>query len=590
MVYILGLHDTHNPGAALFKDNQLISVACEEHLSRTKHEYGFPERSIKYVLAKSGINPSQIDYVTLDARTTNSGYYQVRRNATFSVSDYWLEQESYWFPKLYKNANPSYASLFPNHLQPSFYAIPNEGLSPEEMWTLRCNSIASYLSISPERVVHVDHHQSHAQYGCFFHSSSPDYLGNEYLVITIDGGGDDHNASISIFRDNQLTELRRYQNCNIGRIYRYITLLLGMRPADHEFKVMGLAAYSSSSYGQEAYEIFANTLNVQGLNFYYKTEIKDHFFYFKDKLKHIRFDNIAFGVQKFTENLICDWIANIVREYGIRKVLLSGGVAQNIKATQLLLTRGIVDAVFVPPGPGDESICIGGASRFFQDRFQSKSPALSNSPSPYFYLETPISDLESHLTSFKKEFIVTPATPASVAHLLSTGEVVGRINLSEPMEFGARALGNRSFLADPRSQETINTINRLIKVRDFWMPFAPSILDEYFEDYMQSQPGACDLYMSVAFDSTSLAKETIPACLHPFDKTARPQRVLSSLNPSYHELISEFYKITGVPVLLNTSLNIHGDPIVATLDDGLDTLRRSGLKHLYVDNYLISKK
>ena len=188
----------------------------------------------------------------------------------------------------------------------------------------------------------------------------------------------------------------------------------------------------------------------------------------------------------------------------------------------------------------------------------------------------------------KPDWKVRKVKPSDVAELIANGDVVSRFGL-ESMEFGARALGNRSIIADPRRPDVIHHINKLVKMRDFWMPFAPSILAERESDYMINPKGIDGRFMAVGFDSTELAKEHLPAGLHPFDRSARPQIVHKEDNPSYHALIKAFEDLTGVGALMNTSFNIHGEPIVGTPDDAFDTFARCGLHHLLIGEWLISK-
>ena len=175
-----------------------------------------------------------------------------------------------------------------------------------------------------------------------------------------------------------------------------------------------------------------------------------------------------------------------------------------------------------------------------------------------------------------------------VALLLSKGEIVARFS-SDKVEFGARALGGRSIIADPRNPRVIHRINKLIKMRDFWMPFAPSILETRKKDYLVFQKDVDASYMSIGFRTKLIAVKDIPAGIHPFDHTARPQVVKKSENPEYFELIKEFEKITGVGAVMNTSFNIHGDAIVLTPEDAVNTLKKSGLDYLYIDDYLVKK-
>ena len=585
MTIVLGVHDTHNPGASLFINGELKYTACEEHLSRTKHEYGFPKKSIDWIFNKTNIKKEEIDLVTLDGKTVPAGYYFTRRNATFSISDYWREQKEYWYPKIYLNENPSYTSIFKDKINLDFFPYDlneiNLESNSEEMWNARINHLSKYLNISKDKINHYDHHKCHAAYGQFM---NPLRDKSPTLIITIDGGGDGINATISISEPYQkLYEISRSSNCNIGRMYRYATLIVGMRPTDHEYKMMGLAAYNTEKYGGYAYETYAETLQVNGIKFNYKKEIKDHFFYFKDKFEGVRFDAIAYGIQRRTEELMFEWIQNIVNETKIRDIVMCGGVAQNIKANQKLIQSEFVDSLYIPPGPGDESISLGGG---FLASGQKKTSTIKNA---YFYLNYYKKNTIKELQKLNpEEYSFTETSNKKVAELLASGEIVAR-HYSKEMEFGARALGNRSFLADPRSLETIHTINKLVKVRDFWMPFAPSIKEENFDSYMIPQKGASADFMAIGFNSTVKAQNEIPACLHPFDKTARPQIVRKNDNPEYHNLISCFEEITGIGVLLNTSFNIHGEPIVASAADAISTLKRSGLRFLFIDGFIVEK-
>ena len=222
-------------------------------------------------------------------------------------------------------------------------------------------------------------------------------------------------------------------------MYRYATLLLGMRPAEHEYKLMGLAAYNSDKYGKEAYDIYAETLQNDGLGFKYKKEIQDHFFYFKDKLEGQRFDAIAYGIQKRCEELLVNWISNGIKETGITNIILSGGVAQNIKANKLISELDDLEYLFVPPGPGDESISIGAAFLEYINETQSiesvKSPA-NGYLGPIYSEDLILKTIEKIVP---EEYKVEKTNDTKVAKLLSDGDVVARYGKGG-MEFGARAL------------------------------------------------------------------------------------------------------------------------------------------------------
>ncbi len=585
---ILGIHDGHNASAALIIDGKLECAIAEERLSRTKHHYGFPAKSIDMVLETSNISYSDIDKVAISSATIPPSYFYTLRNSTYSIEDYWKEQKEYWYPRIYKGKKPKYLDIMQHRIDQNFpydKSLIKHEEDFEGMLKARKKLISEFLNISSEKISVYDHHKCHAYYGYML---SP-VKSEDVLVFTMDGGGDNANGTVSIGKPGErLKEISRSSNCNIGRMYRYATLLLGMRPADHEYKIMGLAAYNSDKYGLKAFKIYDDTIQVDGLEFKYKNKIKDHFFYFKDKLEGQRFDAIAYGIQKKCENLLSEWILNGLTITGIKNVIMSGGVAQNIKANKLISEITNLETLFIPPGPGDESISIGAAYISYLDsigeNFQLEVPK-----SAYFGPSFSDSEIQKSIKkNIDSDFSVRTVSDNYVAKLLAKGDVVARFGNGK-MEFGARALGNRSILADPRRPDVIHHINKLVKMRDFWMPFAPSILSDREKDYMVNNKNIDARFMAVGFDSTDIAKEHIPAGLHPFDRSARPQIVYKKENPSYYSLIKEFEKITGVGALMNTSFNIHGEPIVGTPDDAISTFKRCGLNHLYIGEHLISK-
>ncbi len=585
---ILGIHDGHNASASLIIDGCVIAAISEERLTRNKHQYGFPYKAVEKILNISNLTYQDINKFAFSTKTLPPKYFLVQRNSNFTIQDYWREQKEYWYPTLIEGKNVSYLDIFKHHIDYAKFPydkslIINE-LDHEGMWEARKKHACDYFKISIDKLEVFDHHKAHAAYG---YCSSPLYKKEPLLVFTIDGGGDNCNATVSICsKEGEVEEISRSSNCNIGRIYRAMTLLLGMRPSDHEFKVMGLAAYNNFSYSKNAYEVFKNTLQNKGLGFDYKIKPKDHFFYFKERLEGERFDSIAYGLQKRTEELICEFVKNAIKHTNIGNIVLSGGVAQNIKANQKILNMKGVKSLFIPPGPGDESISIG-ASYLINLKFNTDINKGSKF-SPYcgsFYSDNEIEKYISQLNSNKWSFRRTD--DKEIATLLSKGEVIARF--VDKMEFGARALGNRSIIADPRRQDVLHYLNKLVKMRDFWMPFAPSILEERAKDYLIDKKNNISRYMAISYDSKEMAYKDLPAGLHPFDKTSRAQIVCKKDNLAYYSLIKSFEEITGVGALLNTSFNIHGEAIVESPHDAIKTLENSGLRLLYIGSFLVEK-
>lgn len=590
---ILGINEGHNASAALMVDGKFVAAVSEERISRRKNEYGYPERSINFCLEYANIRRNQIDKVAIASTSLPPKYFYIKRNATLNIKDYWREQKEYWYPRIYENKKIKYLDVFRDKIDEEGFIYDKSLIRDEDdsqgMLQARIKNIQSTLNVKREQVSVYDHHTCHAYFGYF---ANPDRT-EDQLIYVADGFGDGANGTVWLANPNSpLKELARTNRCNIGRIYRYITLILGMKQNDHEYKVMGLAPYSNDSIGNDAYNVFAETLQVDGLNFKYNIQPKDHFFYFKEKLEGMRFDGIAYGLQKRTEELITEWISNGVRQTGVKNIIFCGGVAQNIKANKKVWEMDTVSNLYVPPASGDESLAFGAAYyEMAQCTAGEKHFTRKISPLDKMYLGKEYSDAEikSILDSkaFQNGYSIQIATNGGIAELLSHGNIIARC--CGRMEFGPRALGNRSIIADPRRDDVIRVINEMIKQRDFWMPFAPSILEERAADYLINPKKLKPSFMTIGFDTTELARKDLKGALHPYDYTVRPQIVSKTSNPDYHALLTAFENITGVGGVLNTSFNLHGEPIVESPLDALKTFEKTGLAYLVLGNWLVSK-
>lgn len=304
----------------------------------------------------------------------------------------------------------------------------------------------------------------------------------------------------------------------------------------------------------------------------------------------VRFDLVAAALQLFTEDLVRRWIAAAVAQTGVRNVLGAGGVFMNVKMNLRLADLAGVEYFDVFPSCGDETLPFGAV---WQCHLR-EGGALTDIRFENLYLGPEAGcDLADAQARYGDavDFQELDDPEGHTAALLAQGRIVARC--AGRMEFGARALGNRSILADPSRPSMVQTINRLIKQRDFWMPFAPAVSAEQAERYVRL-PAALPRprlspYMMHAFETTELRSEFV-AAVHPADATARMQTVQAELNPSFHKLIEAFRRLTGRGVVLNTSFNLHGFPIVTGACDAIDVLLKSGLDHLVVDRWLITKK
>ncbi len=586
---VIGINEGHNSTACVSQDGKILTVISEERITRKKNEYGFPSRAIEKCLEIVGIKKEDVDQVAIATKEVAPYYMVTKRNTSFSIKDFIREQKEYWYPKIYEGKEVDFLTVFNDRdfrdELPYDFSSVKDYSDAEAFLSIRISNAAKYFGLSEEKILVYDHHACHAAYGYY---ASP-FREMDLLVYTADGGGDGTSGTVSMVRNGDLQEIHRCKYCNLGRIYRYVTLILGMKMTEHEYKVMGMAPYAKDYITAEPYSVIAETIQNDGLDFNYKVKPKDHYFYYKERLDGCRFDGIACAVQTRLEELLVGWVKAGIDQTGIQNILLSGGVAMNVKANKMISEIDEVKNIFVAPSSGDESTAIGAAyllsSEFIQ---KDKIQPLDNAYLGHEFNNNDILNALKELDSNNKFSIQEGITEGEIAGILAKGEIVAR--LAGRMEFGARALGNRSIIANPKSIETIRIINEMIKGRDFWMPFAPSILKEREADYIVNPKGLAAPFMTMAFDSTHLAREELKGAIHPYDFTIRPQLVEKEINPGYWKIIKAFENLTGIGALLNTSFNLHGEPVVASPEDAIRTFRESGLEYLLMNNILVKKR
>ncbi|MGH2278599.1 carbamoyltransferase C-terminal domain-containing protein [Aliarcobacter sp. ERUVET-7] len=575
--------------ASIYVNGKVIAATHEERYTRIKNDDSFPINAIEYCLREAGITSQELDYAAV-ASEMQDFHHQLTRASKWSIDDYLKEQREYWKPLLYENKKLEFTEVF-DYLKdyeqyPSEYWKNSES-TPENFYEDRASILAEYLGINRNKVKRIEHHKAHAYYS--YYASS--FRNEKVLSFTVDGHGDGLNATIGIFDEKgHYTRVFETNQCYIARIYRYMTLLLGMKPNEHEFKVMGLAPYGKAKYGQEAYEVFANTLYVDGIEFKWKEKPTDSYYYFKEKLEGIRFDNVAWGLQTWVENLLKDWVRNSINKFGIKKVILSGGVAMNIKAMGEIAKLPEVEDIFVGGSASDESLAISAGICLAEEITSSWTNNIYPIDNLYLGAQASIeaeTEVVSNLDESLYTIIKNPMAK-NVAEVLTNGKVLARC--AGRMEFGQRALGNRSIIADPKDLRVKETINKMIKNRDFWMPFAPIIMDKYTNIYLKNPKELFSPYMTIGFDTTEDGYEAMTAAAHPADKSARPEMLTKELNEEVYSIMEEFEAMTGRGAILNTSFNLHGFPIVNTPKEAIYVLENSGLDGLILNYYLIMKK
>jgi len=590
---ILGLVEGHCCSASLMRDGEVIAVCFEERLSRLKNDMGLPRRAIMSCLEQAGILPHEVDHVAMVTHNLPFGQVAIKREAVFSVADHIKEQEEYWRPRLIYGEDPDFFEIFKDKARPfeTGYDIP-PGTTIDRDWfdgfaKVRRQTIKDMLQIEDDDIHIVHHHLAHSMYALY---STDRVYEKDWLVLVSDGYGDDCSASVATFsaKGRKFKFVAKSIGSGIGRIYRYATLVLGMRPGVDEYKMMGLAPYAKPYHSEPVRKAMQVYLRNNGMDIDYTNPDKDIYFSMKERLKADRFDGIAGGVQTFCEDISKTWVENCIRETGIPNVVYSGGVSMNIKINKVLSEIPELKDLAVGPSGGDESLSLGAAYALWHQLM----PDVPVVPLKHAYLgpsytkEIALKAIEELVTDSSIRVFETNDN-SEVARRLAEGRIIARSVGS--MEYGARALGNRSIMARADSTDVIQRINDKVKRRDFWMPFAPMIMAEHQSDYVVNPKAIIAPYMTIGFDSTDLAKQHLAAALHPADKSLRPQMVLAEQNPQLHDLLKQFREMTGLGGCLNTSFNLHGEPIVCTPSDAIRTFLNSELDSLVLDGFILDR-
>jgi len=580
-------------GCSLFVDDKIVFSSSEERYTRKKSDSLFPENSIKHALEYCNVSPNELDNVLICGNRLSLIPSIMREYSTFTVDDQLRSMKEYWYPKLIENKDISYVELFKDKINLDTYPFNTEWGKKFNYFSLEnpysvddekkvseffITTLSSFLNIEKSKISHVEHDTCHASYALY---GSPIREKNT-LVVTADAWGDDLSATISIFDGDKINRVKEYhhKDFQLARIYRYTTLVLRMLANEHEYKVMGLAPYHSSKKTIEVEKILNDMQSINGLEFSFNSNIKDIFHHLDENLKNFRFDHIASGLQSFTEKLLTKWFSNMAEEYDSSSVVYSGGISMNVKANLIISKIPQIKNFFVCGAGTDETLPIGAC---YHHATLSK---ISPKPLVDLYLGDDASYSETQLNQ-RNNINATPIDSIEqILDRLLENQIIGICR--GRMEMGQRALGNRSIICDPRNIKNVEKINDSIKNRDFWMPFAPIILDEYQDVLIENPKKLESPHMTIAFE-TKNGKELIPASVHRSDGTARAQLLKKSVNPKLWNLIYRFYEKTGIPAVLNTSLNLHGFPIVRTIDDALYVFQNSKLDLLWLENHIIQK-
>jgi carbamoyltransferase len=547
---------THDSSACLARDGELVFAVAEERISRLKHDPAFPRLAIQSCLDFAQVRADQLDEVCFGWPTAGPAYRHDLKCMAIGK-----------MPITVLN-------------------VVTTTLHFLSMWHQKGGARVFERCFGPTgaKMRFVDHHLAHA-------ISAYSYSGfDNAAVVVLDGRGAWEASSIWYGHDGRLDHVLTIPWPNsLGLFYAQFTQYLGFVPYSDEWKVMGLAPYGNP--GVNLSEFISLTHEPYHVNAPLLLERKNGSSSIASRLGPERmpeseidgsFKNVAFAVQDACEIAMLALVKMATEKTGCRNVCLAGGVALNSKANGKLQASGGVDNIFIQPAASDDGAALGAVFAPYLDG----GGRLPMKPMRHAYLGPEFSDdeIEKSLRTYKLRATRPNDVAATTAELLANGKIIGWFQ--GRMEFGPRALGHRSILADPRDPEMNAKVNNAVKFREWWRPFAPSMLKEVAGEYLEQ---VCDSpFMILTNPVRPEKRDVIPSVTH-VDGSARPQTVEKEINPLYWNLINEFGKRTGVPVLMNTSFNLRGEAIVNTPTDAIRTFFSSGMDALVIGSFLVEK-
>lgn len=563
---VLGIHSGHDSSAAVIKDGKILADVQEERFTRNKHSNNVPLMAIEYCLKEAKIGDiNEVDKISFSWQSNPKGL-----NTIFG-----LNKDTEQKDKIVKEIAKTFfgKSLgMKNQKLPIYYP--------------------DYTKIDKSKFVNNNHHLVHAASAYYTRKSN-----DECLIFTIDGSGDNICTAIWLGAGNKIKLLKKYyKEAAIGWAYSIVTEGLHWIHGDGEGKTMGLAPYGDYTKCKgvldKYFPIFKGDKLVK------KSELGNSFYWAENGSTQFHFDeareveklieeygreNIAAEAQRKLEENVMDLVFGWIKKTGIKKVAFAGGVMLNVKLNQRIWNKrgNHLEEQHIYPSPGDSGLAVGAALLEYYQHNKFDGNNLTN-----LYLGPKYSNKEIEkiliIRKLNYQFIDHPSRKA--AKLLAANKIVAWFQ--GRMESGPRALGNRSILMSPLKAENKDTINKWVKFREGFRPFCPSILYEKRYEYLDDCRD--EFFMITSFDVKKEKRQNIPAVVH-VDGTVRPQMVQKDTNPLYWELINEFGKITGEYILLNTSFNVMGEPIINNPKEAIRCFFDGGMDALILGNYLLTK-
>ena len=572
-MYILGLTTMTESSAVLMRDGRVIAAAEEERFARVKHQGGFPYHAIAFVLGQEGLTLGDVDHVAVYWNRWKMG-----------------RRARYVFEPLLTDP-----ALFLEKVRRAGTIMSRAAAGPNAGWLdlFRTSTLLRRrFGSAPRRIHYLDHHACHMA-SCFYGSPFPDAA-----ILVMDGCGE---AACTTAGTGQGTELAVVDEHllphSLGHFYSAVTGYLGFQMLDGEYKMMGLSPYGDSSEaswirkhclrttapGRYAFDYPALDYH-RALRGILEGSFSKHFGPAREASEDAPFTDrhrdVAASAQHAFEEVVLDLATALRRRTGLTRLAIAGGCGLNCTASGRILRSGTFEEIYVPPVPHDAGGALGAAMLLYARLTGRRpDPIVHAQFGPRIHGGGELdSDRELQVTQLAEDALIDVT-----ARALAGGQVVAWAQGA--MEYGPRALGNRSFLADPRSDAIRDVINEKIKKRELFRPFAPSVKAESATDYFElNQPSP---FMTIVVPVRSDKRAVIPAVTH-VDGTARPQTVSRDVNPLYWKLLDRFEQLTGVPVLLNTSFNIQ-EPIVCSAAEAVATFKRSGVDALALGDCWITR-
>ena len=581
----------HDAAAALLQNGQLVAAAEEERFSRIKHDFGFPVHAIKFCMETGQIRSEDLDYVV-------------------------------FFEKPFRKLDRILASVLQTY--PQSWKVFRESMISwiiDKMWV--ASTLQSELGIDRSKVLFSEHHLSHAA-SAFLCSPF-----DQAAILTVDGVGDWVTATCGVGKGSEIRRTKHIEfPHSLGLLYSAFTAFLGFEVNEGEYKVMGMAPYGKPRYADKVWKVVRQdsdgsfSLDMDYFTFHHSTDRmyspklvelfgdprprEMAFFtdatgfpkYFGEPPSNYaelcrvneHYADIAASIQQVTEELLLGMARNLQKETGQKKLCIAGGVGLNSVANSRILRETDFEDIYIQPAAGDSGAAVGAALWAYNSLLgKPRTFCMTHAYWGKSYSDAEISSFLNQNNIPHRRFENDDDLMDQTVGRLTGGKVVGWYQ--GRFEWGPRALGNRSILADPRNSEMKDIVNSKIKFREPYRPFAPSVLAEKAEDYFELPDAVHRFparYMLYVTPVKPEQRKNLPAVTHE-DGTARLQTVFQDENPRYYGLIERFGQATGVPVVLNTSFNLRGEPIVTTPANAYSTFSKSEMDSLVLGNFIVDK-